>query len=85
MRESGLYEVQVTLQTPFPGTPLYTRLAAEDRLLKKGAWEQCTLFDVTFQPQNMSAAELRQRFHTLVKELYSEVFVRWRRSEFVVS
>ena len=83
VRESGLYEVQVTLQTPFPGTPLYSRLEAENRLLKKGAWEECTLFDVTFKPQNMSAAELRQGFHTLVKELYSEEFVRWRRSEFV--
>ena len=83
VRESGLYEVQVTLQTPFPGTPLYSRLEADNRLLKNGAWEDCTLFDVTFKPQNMSAAELRQRFHTLVKDLYAEEFVRWRRSGFV--
>ena len=26
VRESGLYEVQVTFQTAFPGTPLYARL-----------------------------------------------------------
>ena len=50
VRESGLYEVQVPLQTPFPGTPLYNRLEGGGRLLDPGAWEKHTLFDVTFQP-----------------------------------
>ena len=29
VREAGLYEVQVTFQTAFPGTPLYARLLRE--------------------------------------------------------
>jgi radical SAM superfamily enzyme YgiQ (UPF0313 family) len=82
VRQSGLYEVQVTLQTPFPGTPLYDRLLAEGRLLAPGAWEKCTLFDVTFQPQNFSADELRRRFHRLVGNLYTPEAIHDRRSSF---
>src|SRR5690242_15759169 len=29
VRASGLYEVQITFMTPFPGTPLYERLKQE--------------------------------------------------------
>src|SRR5581483_1666432 len=46
VRESGLYEVQITVQTAFPGTPLYQQLLQEGRILEPGAWEKCTLFDV---------------------------------------
>src|SRR5579863_3011564 len=45
VRGSGLYEVQITFMTAFPGTPLYRRLKDEGRLLREGAWELCTLFD----------------------------------------
>jgi len=82
VRESGLYEVQVTLQTPFPGTPLYPRMRAEERLLEPGAWEKCTLFDVTFKPQSMGVEELRRRFHALVADLYSPEAIRSRRAAF---
>ena len=77
--DSGLYEVQVTLQTPFPGTPLYTRLENEDRLLYDRAWEKCTLFDMTFKPNKMSALELEHGFHQLVSELYSDEAIKHRR------
>ncbi len=50
VRESGQFDVQITVMTAFPGTPLYARLKAEGRLLIEGAWEQCTLFDVNFRP-----------------------------------
>ena len=36
-RESGLYDVQITYLTPFPGTPLYARLQKEGRILREGA------------------------------------------------
>ena len=34
VKESGLYEVQVTFLTAFPGTPLYARLKSEDRIIR---------------------------------------------------
>jgi hypothetical protein len=51
VEESGLYEVQITVVTAFPGTPLYRRLLAEGRLLDPTAWEKCTVFDVNVLAQ----------------------------------
>ena len=33
--ETGMFDVQITVQTPFPGTPLYARLKREGRLLRE--------------------------------------------------
>ena len=82
VRESGLYEVQVTVMTAFPGTPLHARLAADDRLLSPAAWDRCTLFDVNFQPRHMSAPELETRFRELVVRLYSREETSRRRRQF---
>jgi radical SAM superfamily enzyme YgiQ (UPF0313 family) len=82
VREAGLYEVQVTFLTPFPGTPLYRRLKAEGRIIKDRAWDLCTLFDINFQPKNMSVAELQAGFMGLVKELYSTEETATRRRKF---
>ncbi len=80
--QSGLYEVQVTVQTPFPGTPLYDRLLRAGRLLEPTAWERCTLFDVNFQPDGMSATALAEGFRKLVGNVYSEERVQTRRKSF---
>ena len=69
---SGLCQVQITVLTAFPGTPLYTRLQAEGRLLDETAWEKCTLFDVNFRPKQMSVSELEQGLIALGTRLYSE-------------
>jgi radical SAM superfamily enzyme YgiQ (UPF0313 family) len=80
--DSELFDVQITLQTPFPGTPLYERLRREGRLLDEGQWQRCTLFDVNYRPQNMSAEELRFGFRQLVERLYSQDLTKWRRENF---
>jgi radical SAM superfamily enzyme YgiQ (UPF0313 family) len=80
--ESNLHEVQITIQTAFPGTPLYRRLLKADRLLEKHAWETCTLFDINFEPQNMSVKQLRKGFHELSGRLYSEEATRKRKNSF---
>lgn len=72
VEESGLFQVQITVLTPFPGTPLYTRLQAEGRLLDETAWEKCTLFDVNFQPKQMSVSDLEQGLIALGTRLYTE-------------
>ncbi|KAA0209762.1 radical SAM protein [bacterium] len=63
-------DVQVTLQTPFPGTALRRRLLREGRLLPC-AWSAYTLFDVTFVPERMTVAELERGFEALVRAVYS--------------
>ena len=77
---TGLYDVQVTVQTPFPGTPLYRRLEAADRLTHPGRWDRCTLFDVNFEPTGMTRAELERDFRALVARLYAPEAVRARRA-----
>ncbi|MGO9338558.1 MAG: B12-binding domain-containing radical SAM protein [Terracidiphilus sp.] len=80
--ESGLYEVQITVQTAFPGTPLYDRLKRGGRLLREEAWELCTLFDVNFRPAKMSVAELEAGLRSLGGRIYSAEFTAERRSRF---
>jgi len=82
VRESGLYEVQVTVQTAFPGTPLYDRLRREGRIIRQDAWELCTLFDVNFQPSRMSVAELEEGLQGLARRLYDEKVTADRRRRF---
>ena len=65
VKEVELYEVQITVLTPFPGTPLYARLEQENRLIEPRNWRKCTLFDINFQPANMSVEELHDRFKRL--------------------
>ena len=62
VEETGLYDVQVTVMTPFPGTPLYRQLAAAGRLIEPRNWRKCTLFDVNFRPLNMSPERFEQKF-----------------------
>ena len=82
VRDSGLYEVQVTFQTAFPGTPLYARLKSEGRILRERAWELCTLFDINFRPKNMGVEQLQGGFLKLVKQLYSADETHERRAKF---
>lgn len=80
--ETEMFDVQITLQTPFPGTPLYTRLKNENRLLEEENWKKCTLFDVNFKPKNMSVEELRNGFRNLGVKIYGEELAKWRREIF---
>ena len=82
VRESGLYEVQVTIQTAFPATPLYDRLKKSGRIIDETAWELCTLFDVNFHPDGMTAKELEDNFLWLVQELYSAEATKARKASF---
>jgi radical SAM superfamily enzyme YgiQ (UPF0313 family) len=82
VQKSGLYDIQITVQTAFPGTPLYDRLKREDRILREEAWELCTLFDVNFQPAKMSVAELEAGLRNLGSNIYSDEFTQARRSQF---
>lgn len=77
-----LYEVQITVMTPFPGTPLYERLLNEDRIIEPGRWDRCTLFDVNYRPSNMSVQQLRDGVYWLAEKLYDPDMVYRRREPF---
>ncbi len=82
IESSGLAEAQITLLTPFPGTRLFERLRREGRLPREEFWDDCTLFDVTFQPSRMSADELERGFRKLMRTLYSKDAVSRRKAAF---
>lgn len=69
---SGLMEVQITVQTPFPGTPLYDRLRRDGSLLRDRYWDRCTLFDVNYRPKGMTVEELESGLRWLFREIYNE-------------
>jgi len=82
VQRSGLFEVQLTVLTPFPGTPLYERLKREGRLLENGAWQKCTLFDVNFVPKRMSPERLQEGLVELSRRVYQREFIQERRERF---
>jgi radical SAM superfamily enzyme YgiQ (UPF0313 family) len=63
-------ELQITLQTPFPGTPLYKQLRSQQRLLSH-QWSNHTLFSVTYQPQNMTIDQLQTGFFRLIERTFN--------------
>jgi radical SAM superfamily enzyme YgiQ (UPF0313 family) len=75
----SLADIQLTVQTPFPGTPLYRRLQREGRLLER-EWSCYTLFDVVHQPDQMSADELQHAFHDAIRAVFTPT-ASARRSE----
>lgn len=79
----NLFEVQITILTAFPGTPLYDRLQREGRILEEKRWDLCTLFDVNFMPARMSPQQLREGMYWLSERLYSEECTRRRKREFL--
>lgn len=83
VRASGLAEVQYTVLTPFPGTPLYARLRAEGRLLAERFWARCTLFDVNFRPSHMTVEDLESGLCWLFRETYGADESAQRRRAFL--
>ncbi len=63
--------------TPYPGTPLYTRMAAENRILHTN-WELYDTAHVVFQPRHMSPEELHLGYDWLYRKLYSSDSI-WQR------
>jgi radical SAM superfamily enzyme YgiQ (UPF0313 family) len=82
VRRSGQFDVQITVMTPFPGTPLYDRLLAEGRLLEPTAWERCSLFDVNFRPLHLSPEALQSGALELARRVYTEEERTARRHRF---
>ncbi len=82
VEDTNPFDVQITVLTPFPGTPLYSRLLAEGRIIEPGAWEKCTLFDINYTPKNMTLAELAENGLALAKRLYSDEATTSRRRAF---
>jgi radical SAM superfamily enzyme YgiQ (UPF0313 family) len=72
-REHKLFLAAFNHLVPFPGTPLYRRLAAQGRLLSNRWWldPRGRIGDVTFRPAKMNPRELQEACLLARREFYS--------------
>jgi radical SAM superfamily enzyme YgiQ (UPF0313 family) len=67
--DAGIDLPRFAVLTPFPGTALHNRLAAEGRILTRD-WELYDGQHVVFQPKNMSVAQLVDGHQQAWKKVY---------------
>lgn len=72
-KEHALYIAAFNHLTPFPGTPLYQRLATEKRLLYDAWWldERYSYNRIPFQPRGMEPETLQRNCLAARREFYS--------------
>jgi radical SAM superfamily enzyme YgiQ (UPF0313 family) len=72
-REQKLFLAAFNQVVPFPGTPLFRRLAQEGRLLTPKWWldPEGRVGDVVFRPRKMSAEELAEQCLEARRQFYS--------------
>ena len=72
-REHALYIAAFNHLTPFPGTPLYTRLQSEGRLLYESWWldERYSYNRIPFMPRNMTPESLQRNCLDARRQFYS--------------
>lgn len=63
--------------TPYPGTPLFRQMEAEDRLLHRD-WSKYDTAHVVFRPKRMTCEELALGYDWLYRKLFSLASI-WRR------
>jgi radical SAM superfamily enzyme YgiQ (UPF0313 family) len=61
---------QISIYTPFPGTPVFDRLENEGRIITRN-WSLYNGQNVIFQPMNMTAEQLMQGTDLVRKRAYS--------------
>jgi len=68
---------QISIYTPFPGTPVFDKLDLEGRILTRD-WSLYNGQNVVFRPLRMTAAELRRGTDLVRKRAYSWGALGWR-------
>lgn len=68
--EAEVDALQLTVLTPFPGTPLHRKLEQEGRLVDRN-WEHYDLGHVVFAPRQLDAAALRAGHDRILGRFYS--------------
>jgi radical SAM superfamily enzyme YgiQ (UPF0313 family) len=71
LETAGVQNATFNLLTPFPGTPIFRKLAAEGRILTRN-WRQYNGRDaVVYQPKRMSVSELLAGFRYANERFYA--------------
>jgi len=70
LREANVDVLQLTILTPFPGTPLYRRMSDAGRMADLD-WGHYDFGHVVFRPRNMTAGELQAGHDAVLADFYS--------------
>lgn len=70
LREAEVDALQLTILTPFPGTPLFDKMDSAGRIVDKD-WEHYDFGHVVLEPQHMSRKELAVGHHMVLTDFYS--------------
>lgn len=71
LMEIGIDVPFLSIMTPFRGTPIYTRLNQDGRILNERNWNFYNGYNVAFKPQKISEAQLLAAHRTLWKKSFS--------------
>ncbi len=69
--ETGVDVPFLSVLTPYRGTPAYSKLAEEGRILEGRGWEFYNGYNVSFQPRDMSPEQLLDAHRALWREAFS--------------
>ena len=70
--ESSINLAEFFILTPFPGTPLFSKLESEGRIITR-QWSKYNGSHAVFQPRNMAPEELEQGYVRLWKAFYDRM------------
>jgi radical SAM superfamily enzyme YgiQ (UPF0313 family) len=71
LMEIGIDVPFLSIMTPFRGTPIYTKLNEEGRILRERNWNFYNGYNVAFKPQKISETQLLQAHRALWKKSFS--------------
>jgi len=70
LQEARVDALQATILTPFPGTPLFSQLEEQGRIIDRD-WSKYDFANVVFRPAGMSENALRQGQQRVLTRFYS--------------
>lgn len=76
--ENPVFELDIAVLTPMPGTRLYKRLKKEGRLYPE-KWDDYTWYHINFKPENLEPGEIKRGIKWVFDE-YSKDGVIAKRS-----
>ncbi len=73
IESNSLYNAQISILTPFPGTEIRNKLLSENRLLPAG-WNNYTGYDVNFIHTNLTKKQLENGLVRILKRINTKSF-----------
>ncbi|MGM0532374.1 MAG: B12-binding domain-containing radical SAM protein, partial [Bacteroidota bacterium] len=81
IQKSGVDLVQATILTPYPGTALFDRMKASDRIFRNNFpedWQHYHAEEVVYKPDQMTPEDLEHTMYIIWHKLYNKTSMRVR-------